>query len=507
MTDIPPILFAPARSARLAYQVFGDGPVTMVAIPPTAQNIEVAWERPEVRRMFDGFASFSRFLHFDKRGTGASDRGSQVQGIDERVDDVRAVMDHAGIDRAHFFAASEGGPMAILFAATYPHRAESLTLFGSGASMFPPNLSPEERSEQLERIRRYAAVWGTQDSPVVDGFAPSLSADQTFRTWHQRYERAAAGQDSLRDLLELTLDMNVREVLPTLDLPVLVLHRTGDRIVSIYHGRELAADIPGAKLVELDGDDHFGYAGDLESWMTELERFVTGEVKPRTETPNLHPTVRIETLGRFAVFVDDEEVPVSAWGSRRARQLLKRLVTARGWPVTRDHLTDILWPDESNRQKLGARLSVQLSAVRRVLGGGVIASREAVQLDLDEVDTDLERFYEAADDAVVVAAYRGEYLPEDVFDDWTGPIRDEARSRFVGAARRLASEHFDQGRHPFAAEVARRLILADKYDEGAHSLLVEALLAAGEQGEAQRAHEAWAMAMAELDIEVPPLES
>ena len=253
MTDVPPIQFAPARSARLAYQVFGDGPVTMVAIPPTAQNIEVAWERPEVRRMFDRFASFSRFLHFDKRGTGASDRRSQVQGIDERVDDLRAVMDHAGIERAHFFAASEGGPMAILFAATYPHRAESLTLFGSGASMVPPNLSAEERADHLERQRRYSAVWGTPDSPVVDGFAPSLAADQTFRTWHQRYERAAASRDSLRDLLELTLDMDVREVLPTLDLPVLVLHRIGDRIVPIEFARELAAEHSRGKACGVGG--------------------------------------------------------------------------------------------------------------------------------------------------------------------------------------------------------------------------------------------------------------
>lgn len=507
MTDIPPIHFAPARSARLAYQVFGDGPVTMVAIPPTAQNIEVAWERPEVRRMFERFASFSRFLHFDKRGTGASDRRSQVQGIDERVDDVRAVMDHAGIERAHFFAASEGGPMAILFAATYPHRAESLTLFGSGAYLVPRNLNAEERADRLERQRRYAAVWGTADSPVVDGFAPSLAADQTFRTWHQRYERAAASQDALQDLLELTLDMDVREVLPTLDLPVLVLHRIGDRIVPIEYARELAANIPGAKLVELEGDDHFGYAGDLEAWMAELERFVTGEVKPRTEMQNLHPPARIETLGRFAVFVDGEEVPVSAWGSRRARQLLKRLVTARGWPVTRDHLMDILWPDDDDRQRLGARLSVQLSTVRRVLGGGVIASRESVQLDLDEVDTDLERFDAAADDAAVVAAYGGEFLPEDVFADWTGPVRDEVRSRFVSAARRLATHHLDHGRYPLAAEVARRLILADRYDEEAHALLVETLRSAGETGEAKRAHAAFAAAMAELDIEIEPFDS
>ena len=137
----------------------------------------------------------------------------------------------------------------------------------------------------------------------------------------------------------------------------------------------------------------------------------------------------------------------------------------------------------------------------------MIASRESVQLDLDEVDTDLERFYAAADDAVVVAAYGGEFLPDDVYEDWTGAVRDEVRSRFVGAARRLASHHLGQERYLFAADVARQLIMADRFDEEAHSLLVRALRSAGEVGEAKRAHAAWAAAMGELDIEVPAFES
>lgn len=143
--QIPPIHFDPARGARIAYQVFGDGPATVVSTPPMAQNIEMAWERPEIRHMFDRFAEFCRFVHFDKRGTGSSDRRSHVAGIDERVDDLRAVMDHAAVDRARLFANSEGGPMAILFAATYPDRVDSLTLWGSGPSMMPPNMTAEQR--------------------------------------------------------------------------------------------------------------------------------------------------------------------------------------------------------------------------------------------------------------------------------------------------------------------------------------------------------------------------
>lgn len=503
---IPPIHFAPARGARLAYQFFGEGSTTIVSIPPMAQNIEAAWERPEIRRMFDRFASFSRFMHFDKRGTGASDRRSQVAGIDERVEDLRAVMDHAEIDRAHLFVNSEGGPMAILFAATYPGRAESLTLWGSGASLMPADMTEQQREERAQVHERFLEEWGTPASRVVANFAPSLSGDAEFRSWHQRYERVAAGKDSLHDLLELTFEMDVREVLPELRLPTLVLHRTGDRVVPIEFGREVAEGIEGARLVELAGSDHFSYAGDTEIWMEEIERFVTGEVQPRLPVPPLPPPVRIVTLGRFCIEKGGNEVPSSEWGSRRARQLCKRLVAARGWPVTRDELFDVLWPDEFDRRRLGARLSVQLSAVRRVLGGGVLADRQSVSLNLDEVATDLEAFYAARDDDEIVDAYGGEFLPDDLYDDWTSDSRDGVRSRYVAAARRLALSSAEAGDHDGAASLARRLIGVERYDEEAHRILVCSLHNAGEPGEARRAHSSWVAAMAELDVSVPPLE-
>ena len=502
---IPPIHFAPARGARLAYQLFGEGPTTIVSIPPMAQNIEAAWERSEIRGMFDRFASFTRFLQFDKRGTGASDRRSQVGGIDERVEDLRAVMDHAGIDRAHFFANSEGGPMAILFAATYPDRAESLTLWGTGASMMPADMTEQQRAERELGHEWFQSVWGTPDSLVVDRFAPSLAGDQEFRSWHQRYERGAASMDSLHDLLELTFEMDVREILPELRLPTLVLHRTGDLVVPIEFGRELADGIEGAKFVEYEGFDHFSYAGDM-AWMEEVERFVTGELKPHPAAPTSAPTVRIVTLGRFSVERDGREVPNSEWGSRRARQLCKRLVAARGWPVTRDELFDLLWPDEFDRRRLGARLSVQLSAVRRVLSGGVVADRQTVSLDIGEVTTDLEAFYAAADDGEIVTAYAGEFLPDDLYEDWTSGIRDEARSRYVAAVRRLALASAQAGDDHDAGQWARRLIDVETYDEMAHQLLVRSLHSAGELGEARHAHARWVSAMAELDVSVSPLE-
>lgn len=504
MIDHPlPVHFAQARGARLAWQVWGEGPVRIVAVPPLAQNIEAAWEWPWIREMLERFGTFSRYVHYDKRGTGASDRTSRVPGLDERVDDLRAVLDAVGFASTHLFVQSDGGPTALMFAATYPERVESVTVFGSGAALLPPGVTEEQWIAGRERR---VATWGTPQSTMVDDFAPSAAADQEYRAWHQRYERVAASTDSLRELLEIGAEIDVREILPTLEVPVLVIHRVGETRVPIELGRELARMIPGARMLELPGEDHFAYVGDLDEWMPEVERFITGEVRPRPAGPPASPTVRILTLGGFAVEVDGEPLPTSAWGSRMARQLCKRLVAARGWPVTRDELIDMLWPDEHDLKRLGARLSVQLSAVRRALGRGVVADRQAVRLDLDEVSTDLEDFYKASDDAAIVAAYTGEFLTEDRYEDWTTGPRDEARTRFITASRRLAARERERGEVLRAASITRGILYADRYDEGAHRFLIECFVEAGERGEAQRAHDAWAAAMAELGVEVEPLE-
>lgn len=499
---VPPVRFAHAGKARLAYQVFGEGP-TIVAIPPTAQHIELAWERPEIRSMLQRFASFSRYLHFDKRGTGASDRRSEIPGIDERVTDLEAVMDHAGVERAHLFACSEGGPMAIMFAATYPERVESLILAGTCASQVPVEMTAEEREQRRRGQEVYVCLWGTTESPVVDGFAPSLAADPEFRAWHQRYERTAASRESLRDLLELTLEMDVRDVLPSLSVPTLVIHRRGDRVIPIEWGRELAEKIPAAVMFEQDGDDHFQYAGDVDGWMSEVERFVTGSVSNAEVRPR--PTaVRLLTLGRFAVVRDDQEVPVGEWGSRIARQILKRLVLARGWPITREELVDMCWPDDTDLTALSARLSVQLSAIRRVLGGGILADRSSVRLDLEHVTTDLEAFLQANDDAAIVASYGGELLPGDRHEEWTVSMRNHCSVRFVTAARSLAAACAHRGEHRRALRVLRRLIDVDRYDTDAHRLHVETLLALAEVGQASHAFGEWRTAMSDLGISVDP---
>lgn len=500
---IPAVEFAPAQGARIAYQVFGrdrgDAPA-IVAVPPTAQNIEASWERRELRAMFDRFASFSSYLHFDKRGTGSSDRRSVMPGLDERVDDLRAVMDHADIEHAYLYAASEGGPMAILFAATYPHRVDGLILHGAWARFPQAAMTDATRDELRHGVDTFAERWGTPTSPMVDGFAPSLADDDEFRQWHQRYERKAATADAIRDLMHLMIDFDVREVLPTLDVPTLVLHRRGDRIVPLPLGEELAEGIPGARLVVQDGPDHFSYVGEIDPWLDEVERFVTGDVQSRPSASR-DPQVRITTMGRFAVEVDGCEIAASDWGSRRARTLCKRLAVARGWPVTRDELIELLWPDDPEVHRLGARLSVQLSTVRRVLQGGVVADRDTVRLDAVEVETDLDAFWSAETDEEVVECYGGELLPEDRYDDWTASHRDQVRERFVGAARRRAAVLIEAD--PVAGAVlARRVVDADRFDIEAHRVLIVALERSGETGAAQRAREALASVADELDIDL-----
>ncbi len=499
---VPPTRFAEARGARIAYQDYGQDEPIVVAIPPTAQNVEMAWEWPAVRRMLDRFGSFSRWIQFDKRGTGASDRRSQVPGIDERVDDLRAVMDAASVQRAFLYGASEGGPTCLLFAATYPERVEGVILHGSAAYTERQGMSDEEIERVSEHYARFCRAYGTDDSPMVDGFAPSLADDPEFRAWHIRYERTATDPQSLREALEISLGVDVRPILGKVEVPVLLLHRADDPIIPIAWARETAAALPDARLVECEGNDHFAYVGD-QSWLDDLERFVTGTVREPTEPLRDRPTVEIQTLGRFAVVVDGNEVANSAWGSRKARQVCKRLVAARGWPVTRDELFEMLWPDESDPRVLGARLSVQLSSVRRILGGGVVADRQTVALDLGAISTDLELLH-TSDDRTAIDHYRGEFLPEESYDDWAAAPRDEARLVFRRAAHRVVDEFTAAADHGAAADLMRRVVGFDRFDDHAHARLVEELAASGDEAEARRAHDERAAAMDELGVVVGP---
>ncbi len=459
---MPPIQFAEARGgARIAYQRWGSGP-PVVAIPPAAQNIEIAWEWPSLRGLFERFGSFCDYLHYDKRGTGSSDRTILVPNVDDRVDDLRAVMDAAGIERAHLFGQSEGGVTTLLFAAAYPHRVASLVFVGSGARLFlGETLTDDVRADQIEKRTELARRWGTDQSMSIDIFAPSLRESKEFRAWFTRYERLSAGHDSLKALFVEMLDMDAREVVPQLDVPMLVMHRVGDASMPIELARELADLAPNATLIEVPGVDHFAFVGDVDSWMDPFERWVTGTIQDRTSEAAPSGKARVTTMGRFVVTVDGREVELNEWGSRRARTLLKRLVVARGWPVTREELFELLWPGETDRSRLGSRLSVQLSNVRRVLGGGVVADRDTIALDRSHVSTDLDDLLDSDDDEMIIELGVGDFLVEDQYDDWVMPTRQQVCQTIKAAISRRLTEIESAG----GTDSPEALRLARRYDE------------------------------------------
>jgi len=507
--DVPdpsPVRFARVEGAAIAYQSWGSGPAQVLTVPPFAQNIELTWERPEYRAFFARLGAFARVVHFDKRGTGASDRTDRMPTVDQRVEDAVAVMDAAGIERAHLLGISEGGPVAIALAATYPDRVETLALFGSGARMVGDETA-EERDARRAGERFFHRRWGTDETVTLDVFGPSVAGDPGYRAWEPRYERQSATPAAIRELLDMVEAIDVRPLLGSVTVPTLLVHRRDDAVVPVVRARETAALLPHAKLVELDGADHFAHVGDVDAWVDHYERFVSGTVSPRPDR-GTRPDVRIEVMGGFRVLVDGRPVPASAWGSRQARLVCARLAVAVGRPVRRDELTDLLWPDELDDARRGARLSVVLSGIRRVLGGGLLADRDAVRLDLDQVALDLvplERALADGDDVAAIAAHTGSVLPEDVDDDWAVEARMRIDSAVASARRRVAAEDERAGRWPAAVDHARAMLRLDPYDERAHELLVRALVADGRHGEARRAADAYEACMADLGVDARDL--
>jgi pimeloyl-ACP methyl ester carboxylesterase/DNA-binding SARP family transcriptional activator len=507
--EMSPVHYARVEGVSLAYQVWGEGPATVVAIPPMAQNIELMWERPEYRAMLDRLGSFARIVHFDKRGTGASDRTARMPTIDERVVDVQAVMDSAGIERAHLLGVSEGGPVALAFAATYPHRADGVVLISSGARIHGDE-TPQEVAAGRAWNEAFADRWGTEDSMTLDVFAPASAADASYRAWQPRYERQSASPVAVRELLEMMEVIDVRPLPGSIASPVLVLHRRDDPAIPVARSREVVAGVDDARLVVLDGNDHMPQAGDVHAWLDHVEAFTTGSVASRT-SPRPLPSgrVAVTTMGGFAVSVGGQEIPLNAWGSRQVRQLCKRLAVAAGQPVPRDELIELLWPDETGTIKLRSRLSVLLSHIRRVLDGRIIADRDAVRLDLGSVDLDLRHVHDAlarGDDEAAVAAYDGPVLPEDAYEDWVIAARDRAVFAVIGAHCRLAARAMAEANLEAAIGHTSAIVDLDPYDERAQEVLVRTLETAGRRGDAVRADERYRQrnSSVELPASSPP---
>jgi pimeloyl-ACP methyl ester carboxylesterase len=268
----PVTQYARSGDVHVAYQAFGDGPINLVLVPGFVSNVENYWDQPDLARFLTRLASYARVVTFDKRGTGGSDRVSELPGLDVRMDDLRAVMDAAGIEQAALLGISEGAPLSILFAATYPHRCRALVLYGSFSRFSYWFATDEALAAFFGYVEK---AWGTGGS--IQKFAPSRANDSAFQRWWGRNERLGASPAAVTALMRMNSQIEIGSVLPAVRVPTLVIHRTGDQVVDVAGGRDVAAKIPGARLAEFPGSDHLFYVGENADDISDaIEEFLTG---------------------------------------------------------------------------------------------------------------------------------------------------------------------------------------------------------------------------------------
>ncbi|HEV3350874.1 MAG TPA: adenylate/guanylate cyclase domain-containing protein [Methylomirabilota bacterium] len=313
MATTPRTQYTKSGGLHIAYQVTGGGPLDLIVVPGFVSHLEHQWEHPWSARFFERLGSFSRLIRFDKRGTGLSDRVGGIPTLEQRMDDVRAVMDAVGSQRAALFGVSEGGPMSLLFAATYPLRISALVLYGcyarrSWAPDHPWGHTEEEWRAMIDTIEER---WG-QGS---DGRAPSAIGDESYRQWWGTYQRLAASPGAAVAVMQMNKEIDVRSILSAIRVPTLVAHRTGDRVIRVEQGRFLAEHVPGARLVELAGVDHAPWAGNMDAILDEVEEFLTGD-RHAPETDRVLATVL------FTDIVGSTE-RAAALGDRKWRDLLE----------------------------------------------------------------------------------------------------------------------------------------------------------------------------------------
>ncbi len=264
---------------NIAYQVVGSGPIDIVFVMGWVSHLEYFWKEPQFAAFLDRLASFSRLILFDKRGTGLSDRVplNELPTLEQRMDDVRAVMDAVGSESAVLFGVSEGGPMCSLFAATYPERTKGIVMFGTYAKRikedddYPWAPTIEQRNRFFEVVKR---DWG---KPVgIEERAPSMANDPAFREWWAEYLRMGASPGAAVAITIMNSEIDVRDVLPLIRVPTLIMHRRGDLCLNVEEGRFVANKIPNSRFVEMDGIDHLPFVGKQDEILDEIEQFVTG---------------------------------------------------------------------------------------------------------------------------------------------------------------------------------------------------------------------------------------
>jgi pimeloyl-ACP methyl ester carboxylesterase len=282
---VPETRYARSGDVHIAYSVTGDGPIDLVYVPGFVSHLELNWEDAAYARFLRRLASFSRLIVFDKRGTGMSDRvpADALPSLETRMDDVRAVLDAAGSERAALLGVSEGGPMCALYAATYPQRTTALIMLASYAVEDWPDAQIEAFCAWIE------GHWGDGAEPLKL-LAPSIAGDMHAQNWLGTYFRTAASPGAAIALTRMNSHIDVRDILHAVRVPALVLHRAGDGNIPPTLGREVAAAIPGARFVEVPGGDHFPWVGDQDAILAEIEEFLTGE-RPHHEPDRVLATV------------------------------------------------------------------------------------------------------------------------------------------------------------------------------------------------------------------------
>lgn len=306
----PAISYAKSGGIHVAYQVFGDGAVDLVLVPGFISHLEIWWSEPSHARWLHRLGQSARVIMFDKRGTGLSDRVDHQPGMDARMDDVRAVMDAVGLERAAIMGISEAGSLTSLFAATHPERCRALVLYGAFARFS----SWFSTKAALQRFNRYAdTAWGSGSSLPM--FVPSMAGDKAFEEWWGKFERLGATPAACLEMMRLNSQIDVSAILPTIHVPTLVIHRKDDVAVNVEGGRELAALIPDARYIELPGADHIPFVGEnAEEIVDAIAEFLTGSPAPVTIDRVLATVLISDIVGSTE--------KVAELGDRRWRDLL-----------------------------------------------------------------------------------------------------------------------------------------------------------------------------------------
>jgi len=319
----PQAHYAKSGTLSIAYQVLGDGPIDLVVVPGWISNIEVFWEDAQVARFFERLSTFTRLILFDKRGTGLSDRSTEVATLEERMDDVRAVLDAVGSSRAALLGYSEGGTMCVLFAATYPGRTQALITIGSYARRLKAPDYPyfASREESLAAIEAAAADWG---GPVwAEIRIPSVAGDPIVMKWWAKFLRMSASAEAAAALQRMNLEIDVRHVLPMVQAPTLLIHAKGDRGVPVGASRQMAEAIPNATLIELDSSDHLPFYDKSDEILEHIQTFLTGSAAPDLSESQVATLMFTDIVGstetavakgdlRFGDFLDVHHAAVRA---------------------------------------------------------------------------------------------------------------------------------------------------------------------------------------------------